>query len=257
MPPSYCASIMEDRFMNRMFALACLALLAVASSAQAATPGVNLSWSNCATTAASGDKTYACDGLLGNSISVQGSFRPAVSISDFAGVASVVDIGWAGAVPDYWKVDSGQCNANALTVANPTATAPCVTTNIFESTFSGGGFSVTYLGSGNRMRLRIDWATGAPVPPSITAGNLYPAFKLTIDPDQGVNNACAGCATPACMVFQSCEVFGLTQGEDEFFETADVRQSVTWQGGAIGGAGCPADVPTQNRTWGQIKSMYR
>ncbi len=243
--------------MKRMFALACLAIVFTAGVSQAATPGVNLSWSNCATTAASGDKTYACDGALGNTVSIQGSFRAGTSIPDFAGVASVMDIGWAGAVPDYWKVDGGQCNANAMVVANPTATAPCVTTNIFDATYSGGGFALSAPPSGNRLRFRIDWATGAPVLPSVTAGNLYPAFKLTFDPDQGVNNACAGCTTPACMVFQSCEVFGLAQGEDYFFEAADVRQSVTWQGGAIGGGGCPADVPTQNRTWGQIKSMYR
>jgi hypothetical protein len=31
----------------------------------------------------------------------------------------------------------------------------------------------------------------------------------------------------------------------------------TWQGGAIGGAGCPAATPTQNKTWGQVKSIYR
>jgi hypothetical protein len=32
---------------------------------------------------------------------------------------------------------------------------------------------------------------------------------------------------------------------------------VTWQGGAIGGAGCPGATPAQNRTWGQVKSIYR
>jgi hypothetical protein len=32
---------------------------------------------------------------------------------------------------------------------------------------------------------------------------------------------------------------------------------VTWQGGAIGNGGCPAATPTQNRTWGALKALYR
>lgn len=242
--------------MKRMLALACLALIAMAGAAQAAAPGVNLSWANCATTAASGDKAYACDGALGSVISFQGTFRVATAIADFAGVSSIVDFGFQNALADYWKTDSGACNAGAFTIGNPSATAPCVTTNIFDPAFSGGGFAVSYP-SANRMRLRIDWATGAPTPPSVAAGSLYPAFKITIDPDAGVNAGCAGCTDPGCIVFNSAEVFGFATGEDYFTEAVDVRQFVTWQGGAVGGAGCPAIVPTQNKTWGSIKAMYR
>lgn len=247
--------------MKRMFALACLASLVTAGVAQAGTPGINLSWANCATTAASGDKVYACDGLLGAPVSLQGTFRPGVDITysgagtGFAGCSSVLDFGWGVNTPDYWKTDAGACNAGALTTVNPSATAPCVTTNIFDPAFSGGGYALEYP-SANRMRLRIDWATGAPTAPSITTGSLYPAFKIQFDPDQGVNNACAGCTTPACVVVNSVEVFGFQTGQDYLYEAADVRQIVTWQGGAIGGGGC-ATVPTQNRTWGSIKAMYR
>jgi hypothetical protein len=238
-----------------MFALACLAFLVSAGVAQAASPGINLSWNNCNTTATSADKVYACDGALGATVSFEGTFRPGVALADFAGCSSVVDLGWGSALPDYWKTDAGACNAGAITIGNPSSTAPCVTTNIFDPAFSGGGYALEYP-SANRMRFRVDWATGASTPPSLVAGSLYPAFKITFDPDQGVNNACAGCATPACLVLNSVEVFGFTTGEDYFYEAQDVRQIVTWQGGAIGGGGC-ATVPTQNRTWGSIKAMYR
>jgi hypothetical protein len=241
--------------MKRMFALACLAFLVTAGVAQAAAPGVNLSWANCSTSAAP-DKAYLCDGALGTVISFQGTFRPDVGIPDFAGISAVVDFGFSTATPDYWKTDGANCNAGAMTIGNPTAAAPCATPNIFDVNFSGGGFATDYPAA-NRLRLRIDWATGAPTPPTITAGSLYPAFKITFDPDAGVNLACAGCATPACLVLNMVEMFGFNPAEDYKFEAADARQHVTWQGGAIGGNGCPQDVPTQNRTWGSIKAMYR
>ena len=227
-----------------------------ATTALAAAPGVNLSWANCATTAVSGGKTYACDGALGATVSLQGTFRSAIGINDFAGMSAVVDFGFAGPVPSYWVTDSGTCNAGAMTIGNPSATAPCVTTNIFDPAFSGGGFAVNYP-TPNRMRFRIDWATGAPVAPIVAANNLYPAFKLTFDPDAGVNNACAGCDQPGCIVVNSIEIFGFISTEDYTITGADSRQYVTWQGGAIGGNGCPAETPSQNKTWGSVKALYR
>ena len=111
----------------------------------------------------------------------------------------------------------------------------------------------------NRIRFRIDWATGAPTAPSVAAGSLYPAFKLIFDPDAGVNAAppCAGCGDPGCLVLNSVEVFGFAAGEDYLITAQDVRQFVTWQGGAIGGAGCPAATPSQSKTWGSVKALYR
>jgi hypothetical protein len=36
------------------------------------------------------------------------------------------------------------------------------------------------------------------------------------------------------------------------------RNWVQWQGGAVNvTGGCPAATPTQNRTWGSVKSLYR
>lgn len=242
--------------MKKLLVLTAALVAFGATAAFAAAPGMNLSWANCATTAASGAKSYACDGALGSVISFQGTFRPATAINDFAGCSSVLDIGFAGPTGDYWKTNSGECNAGAFTIGNPSATAPCVTTNIFDPNFSGGGFAITYP-QANRVRMRIDWATGAPVPPSVAAGSLYPAFKITMDPDAGVNAGCAGCGDPGCLVLNSVEVFGFAAGEDYLITAQDVRQYVTWQGGAIGGAGCPAATPTSSKTWGSVKALYR
>lgn len=226
-----------------------------ATTALAASPGINLSWANCSTLATAANKNQDCSGANGTA-GFQGTFRSAIGINDFAGTSSVVDIGFGGPVPDFWKTGTGECNANALLAINPSVAAPCVTPNIFDATASGGGFAIDHP-SPNRIRLRIDWATGAAVPPVVAAGSLYPAFKIQLDLDQGVNQACAGCDQPACLVVNSIEIFGFVTGEDYVINTQDSRQYVTYQGGAIGGNGCPAETPSQNRTWGSVKALYR
>jgi hypothetical protein len=241
-----------------------IALVAVsATAALAAAPGVNLSWANCATTAASGNKAIPCDGAFGAPLQIQGTFRPNFNITytvagtGFAGCSSVLDIGFNAPVPDYWKMQSGECNALAvLSTVNPAQTLPCAAAAIFDPTYSGGGYAASYP-TPTRIRFRIDWATGAPTPPSIATGQLYPAFKMQFDPDNGVNAGCAGCSMPACLVVNSIEVFGFLATDDYVITAQDVRQFANWQGGAIGGNGCPAETPSENKTWGSVKALYR
>lgn len=235
-----------------------LLLLAAAGQARAGTPGMNLSWDKCSTTASSGQRSYACDGALGTALSLQGTFRNAVGIPDFVGCSSVIDILFdSPTVPDYWRMLATECNRGALTISNPSSTPPCVTPGVFDPNFSGGGFVVQYPAP-NRIRINADWATGPPIPPSITAGLLYPAVNLSLASGADVVNACAGCAAPACIMLESIEVFGFGPGEDYMITSQDIRQWVAWQGGSIGGAGCPPMVdPIRRGSWGSIKSLYR
>ena len=70
--------------------------------------------------------------------------------------------------------------------------------------------------------------------------------------------ACSGCQDGACIVLNSTL---LTQpaGVGDYLLTNPLNRNwVQWQGGAgdVPG-GCPAATPTQNRTWGAVKSLYR
>jgi hypothetical protein len=51
----------------------------------------------------------------------------------------------------------------------------------------------------------------------------------------------------------------LTSNQSGDFRITNQLESnyVVWQGGAIGGVGCPGATPTINRTWGQLKASYR
>lgn len=225
--------------------LAALALAALVAPARA---GINLSWSNCATTAASADKSYACNDSLGETvITLEGSFRAPVSISDFSGCSSTITVAFATAIPDFWKTLYGECNYPAFLLVNPTASAPCASPNLFDPSYSVGGYSIGYPDP-HHLRIRIDWATGAPTPPSMVAGNLYPAFKFDLDTATATANSCPGCAQMATFTLEWIEVFGFAHGEDYLITSPDTRNTVTWQG---------AVVPTKNRSWGAIKALYR
>jgi hypothetical protein len=236
-----------------------IALLAASAAAAVADPNANVSWNNCDISGAFRDKFYACDGALGSTLGIQGTFISSVNIPDFAGASSIIYIAFAGpGVPDYWRVDGPHgCDYGALSLINPTATAPCVTPNIFQVGQTGGGYAVEFPTS-YFMVLRIDWATGASPPPSVSAGGLYPAFKLSFDPDQGALNGCAGCSVPVCLILQGIQVFGFQTNEVYTLGWfSNTPNYLTWQGGAIGGAGCPGATPTSNRTWGAVKTLYR
>jgi len=239
--------------MKKLFAVALVAtLVGAASTAFANNGAMDLSWNKCDVTAASTNKVYDCLGVSGNPVTMTGSFVMPFALNDFAGVSAVVDVQFAGPTPDYWKTLSGECDAGAITIANPSTAAPCGP-SLFDPNFSGGGITLTYPTT-SRIRLRIDWATGAPTPPSTAANVRYAGFAVSLDPDQGVNAGCAGCAQPGCIALESIEVFGFAAGEDYFIDTPDARNYVTWQGGQ---PGCPAVTPTQNKTLGSVKALYR
>ncbi len=237
-------------------AIACAAWMGWGTTASAAAPGVNLSWSRCATTTASADKAYLCDGAYAALMRIQGTFRPSLSLDAFAGIHAVVRWQFAESVPDYWRFDQGGCVAGYLTLANPSSSTPCTTPTIFDPAYSAGGMLAEFVPP-DQMRLTVDWFTGATVPPHLTAGLLYPAFLVGYDVDFGVNEWCLGCEQPACIVLDKVEVWGFDATPHEVITTPDVRRWVTWQGGGIAGAVCPAAVPVRNSTWGAVKRLYR
>jgi hypothetical protein len=78
--------------------------------------------------------------------------------------------------------------------------------------------------------------------------------------DPTVVYPCNGCGEPACLVLQAVELFqivGSPGGDIIILNRALNQQFVTWQGGGIGGSGCPLSVPVKRATWGAIKAIYR
>jgi len=229
------------------------ALAICASSAFAATPGVNLIWGKCSTLAAGGQNfANPCDGLGGGLKVLQGDFRAANAINDFAACDGVIDIGFSTNTPDFWKLASGGCNAGAMATTTPGIVAVVCPTSLYDASTFG---SLVYENpTPSRLRVRVTQVNGG-APSAVIAGQMYPGVALSMDMDAGA--ACAGCADPACLVLNNITVSGFITTEVESISATDVRNFTTYNGGAVGGAGCPAATPSHNSTWGQVKSLYR
>lgn len=245
--------------MQKLLVVVVAAALLTPTLVAAAVPGVNLGWNNCATTSASENRVFACDdnNLTFNLV---GSFKLATDMPDFVGVSAVVDFRLNDAgTPAWWGVGTGGCREGALGLGSVGAVGGCV--NPYSGANAAGGFVIDPYPQGapvpNWFRVRGDWVRDSPGP--VTNNVLSTAFIIQINTSSSFDEGfgvCAGCATSACIVLNSLEVFGLNSPV-VFTEAADVRQWATYQGGAVGVDVCPTGTPSKNRTWGQIKSLYR
>jgi hypothetical protein len=257
--------------MKKLVLLSTASLLLCASLASA--QGLNLAWNNCITIASSSaDKSYACDGSAnGNAFRVVMSFVSPGNFDHFVGIQAVVDVraSTLTVLPDWWKLGIGECRdgnfnfpASLTGVGN---TASC--RNPWAGGNTGGGFQYyTEAKDGvpsNPGWGRIKLAFARDTETALVSGTQYIAGAFNIDSFNDIDSGsgvCAGCALPACMVLNQVELYqtvGSPGGDIITLNTAGTRQHVTWQGGAVGGAGCPIVSPTRNVTWGSIKAIYR
>ena len=241
-----------------------LMLVVSAAPCAAGTPGIDLGWNSCSTAAANSDMEFTCDtNDRGTPFTLVMAFRPPVDIPDMAGVSMVIDFCTGPlTLPNWWMFGPGQCRAGSFLFPASAAGVGNTCANVWAGHTSGGGFSFTagFGGKWNSARIVMDYGISDGV--GATAGTRYLAGVATIDQlhtvDAGPGDpACTGCSYPACFVLNSVEVFGFAPNEDYLIESADTRQYVMWQGGAVGGVGCPFIVATRTSTWGAIKAMYR
>jgi len=251
--------------------LLCGLLLAVTATVAAAGPGVGLTWLNCSTDGGVQNRSFACNSNAGSNQLV-GTFELGASLPGVVGTEIVIDIATAGAVlPAWWEFKNvGTCRTASLTM-NQVLSAAAVNCIDWAQGASAGGIGAYNIGARgpNTARMVAALAVAASGAADLEPGTEYFSFNLLINNAKSVGTgSCAGCSTPACIVFNSINVVppapapgvklsgGLNPGSD----------FATWQGGAGvitnppqggGGSGCPAATPTTNKTWGQVKTLYR
>src|SRR5262249_29879171 len=147
--------------------------------------------------------------------------------------------------------------AGALTADYNFLSSPGSCGDPWSGNASGGSNYTSGAGGPNRGRIRLVCAVAAPIDVDNVSENYY--FKVTYTNTKTVGaTGCAGCLDGACIVFNSIELDknpGL--GNTELSNPLN-RQFVTWQAGGAGvTGGCPQATPTQNKTWGSVKSLYR
>jgi hypothetical protein len=263
-----------------MKAVAIVGLLAIlCGPARAA--GLNLAWNNCfPSPGAAQDLTFLCDNSYPDAMDANTqTFKIVASVvpgTDIHGlIAWGATFGVQGKNPtaeDWWKLGIGECREGAVTFTfNGFTNATTCNKQIMEadSTLAVYRWSSDFSESVN-MASAANYSIGVVrlLPGfNVVANTQYQLCIIAIDTHNtmvngdGTTTACAGCLEPVCFVLGAVELDVLSDQHPPDGKTwvtlPDQRQFVTWQGGAIGGLGCPAQVPARRTTWGELKSSYR
>lgn len=241
--------------------LLCGALLALTSSLALAQGGaLNMAWDGCPGTAlGQPTTTFACTDF--DEYLAYGSFAGPAGATNVNGMDIVLDIETAGsALPAWWDfTDTGCRSLNGSNVISMAFGRPsgCTIQRNYWVSGAGGIAAFRTFTTDNPTpapnRARIVAAAGiadAAVSPITLNQNVF-AFGLTITGEG--TSACAGCNTPVSVVLNQITL-GLQTGEQIRIVTPGTN-ACTAANGAPAGL-CQA-TPTRNKTWGQVKSLYR
>jgi hypothetical protein len=199
--------------------------------------------------------TYRLDASTPNIIAVSGGV-------DFA-VENSPDL------PQFWHFEPGGCNASGIGIDHARSNTPCTNTGGVP-TFAGVGgtnaqaFIVARIpGINGPNRMRILWAVvRASSNPATLAGGTTRQFacELNFFPDNATEagGTCDGCSAPLAMVLNWILLESPAQAGGDvtaatISSTDPGSEAITLMNGATNGA----VVPTRNRTWGQVKGLYR
>jgi hypothetical protein len=252
--------------MKKILTLATAALLLCASLASAAPSGINLYGFASAGSGKCGDVTGRgavitgnC-GTIGTAMKLVSSVVVPRDVHGLAGLQQEVDVVTTAAnVPDYWRFDA--CRAGKITpLMNSTVPSDgvvCIATIWDYGTttpISVDGYNVA-AGQPNMMQLNLAGGVAAPFDVPADGSELAVASLQ-------INNgptSCLGCATAACILLKSIKISEDGVPVALLVQNASAANYATWIGnGPSAPPGyCPAATPATNRTWGQLKSLYR
>lgn len=234
-----------------------VALLAFGAATAFAAGGLSLRVGGCTLDGGASSATFACDVNTGNDALVASVVLPA-DMPQFLGTTAIIDVTVDGAsVPAWWMTGVGQCRANAITMSFDPAVVATNCADIWSGTPNLSVFQVqSALHGPNTFRLIGGAAVTAGSEVGLVADGTTElnVCRLTISHTKTVGaGACAGCNTGACFVLSECylqQPFGMPQ----YRLSTPISNLVTFNAGP---SNCLGAVPTQNRTWGAVKGLYR
>ena len=265
--------------MKMLFLFTAVFLLLTASIASAASPGLDMGWTNNATNGcpASGtsiqDMTDLCNDNFAGPYTFALSFNAPANITKFVGEELIIDVTTeVSPLPDWWHLEAANAGQGIpagcrdgswafSTVRGLGNTALCK--DYWGTSPQSGGF-VWLPGDHGRPQLARFFGAYARATSSaiaITQGVNYYVGSGNMDVNHAVADVgvalCNGCTLGACIVFQYMKVAqpAGTPGGDALVTDFHNRQFMTWQGGV--NTNCPTSTPTRRASWGQVKSLYR
>jgi len=233
----------------------CGVLLALTASAASA-GGINLYWNDCGGGSGVTNKAFACNSNSGNN-DLYVTFEPNANIPDVNGSNPIIDLQSASSpLPAWWQFkNAGSCRQNSLSAISVT-TGTCFDTWQGQGVPSIAAYYVTaVLPSISVNRARI---LGSISVPGASAAGVDPGteyFDLLIRVDNARTEglgACAGCLDPVCLLLEEVLLTSNNSGDTKLLYPI-TSNYVTWQGAFT----WLCSTPTLNKTWGQVKSIYR
>lgn len=239
--------------MPRSIAAIAVLLLLVAPSTWAA--GINVYWNSCGPGATL--RSFACNSNFGVN-DVVASFVPPPGLTAVTGAVGTIDLimGTPTLAP-WWRLDAGGCRENAFSVTAEEFTGQSSCASYWQGLATASA-SYQVIGSGwDRARLVVTVSLDPQYAGPLDPATEYHAFTVRIRNTSTVGDySCGGCSEPACIVLGEIQLQQPdgTPGGSPAIMNPESNNYLHWQGFVFN---CPYAVPVANRTWGQVKSLYR
>jgi hypothetical protein len=238
--------------------------LIVGTASFASAEAISMFWDDCGAGGGVQNKTFACTSNVGQG-DLYISVDPPAGVVNTNGHNHIIDLqSVTDPLPAWWDFKNTlTCRNNSLLASGDFTVGTSGGLGCPDPWAGTGNAGVAaytkgYLGDPRKARIIGSIAySGSAV--AMPPGTEYYSIRLRINYQKTVGTgACAGCGDAVCIVLNNVRI--AQPAPDPTFAVEVSPQAtnyVTWQGGVIGGSGCPAEVPVQNGSWGRVKSLYR
>jgi hypothetical protein len=243
-----------------LLSLAWLALTASIASAG----GLKLAWNECLGAGGVSNRTFACNTNVGSN-DLYVSFDPPQDIADVNGLNAHVDLldESSAALPGWWQLKNA-FSCRPFSLSAPDITGSC--DSIWSAQRSPGiaAYVVNAVDPTRELNRALILGSVGVNPVDAVAvhpGTEYIAMVIRFDNRKTTGlGACNGCQDRICFVLSQVDIITNNNAGDITMRSCGGRTgdpcpcpgapgtSVTWQG---------SETPTLNRTWGQVKTLYR
>jgi hypothetical protein len=234
-----------------LLAGALLALTATVAAAQ----GIDLSLNDCGLAGALNAPVNPCNSNTGLALAMVGSVMPPpAGVPHMIGMEAVLDGQTSQPVLSPWW-DLGGCRAAAFTAPSGDFTAgPFNCADYWAGqALTVGGIDPTH-SQPNRFRIKLAFALPGLESP-MAGGSEYYMFKVNITKTKTTGTgSCGGCSDACSIVLNEIKLVEPTGVGDFRIFNPLYGQIIGYNGGIANGLGV---TPTANRTWGQVKALYR
>jgi hypothetical protein len=240
-----------------LLSVAWLALSASIASAG----GISLAWNDCLGAGGASNRTFACDTNVGSN-DLYVSFDPPVDLPDVNGSSFTIDLSTSPypypPLPAWWQFKNpGSCRLTALSAQPIPGGCADPWNGQTSSVWTLEYFVTAVLPPLPLFLARIFASVSVPTLSAVAVhpGTDYTVMVIRINNTKTVGlGACAGCQQQICLVLNEVLLATNNSGDLTMRNSiqldcpGDPGTSVSWQG---------SNTPTINRTWGQVKTLYR